>query len=199
MNKNNRVIQTLMTMAVLYDKPMNEAAAEMLLSDLSELREDSILEALKKCRQELSKFPTISEIVSRAQKRDGRLGAEEAWSMIPRDEANSVVWTKEMRTAHNVASKLMSEDMVAARMAFKESYDAAVKDSRSQNIPVEWVLSSGYDKSGREPALREAIDKKRISIEHAKKLMPEFEPKKLQVLIGENHKKEIQKLIEETF
>lgn len=185
-------------MGILYDKAINEDAGEMFLSDLSAFSNDDILSALKSCRTELNKFPTVADIISRVQKNDGRPGVEEAWSLIPRDEASSIVWTEEMGIAWSVASPLIDEDLIAARMAFKERYESAIRDSRAKGLPVKWLPSFGHDKAGREMALREAIDKNRITLGHAQKIMPEFEIKKTQIVIGNNpDATAIQKLIGE--
>ena len=199
MATQNDVIKTLMTMGVVYDKAMNEAAAEMLLSDLSDFSPDAILDSLKKCRQEVNRFPSIADIISRAQSKDGRPGVEEAWALLPKDESTSAVWTNEMAEAFGSCSSLMSEDRIAARMAFKETYETLIKNARQIGKPVKWIPSFGTDKLGREAALRVAIDKNRITLGHAQSICPEFEIKKTQTLIGEEQRNEIQKLIEGSF
>lgn len=195
----NDVVKVLMTMGVLYDKAMNEDAGEMFLSDLEGISYDSILIALKKCRSELTRFPTIAEIVSRVQSNDGRIGTEEAWSMLPKDERTSIVWTEEMRIAFGVAYPLLDEDRIAARMAFKEKYESLVKDARSKNIPVKWSASYGSDVQGREAAIKEAIDKNRISQSSAQKMLPEVFQSEQLLLGSPEDAAEIRKMIEGAF
>ena len=80
---------------------------------------------------------TVQDVVSRLD--DGRPGAEEAWSMIPKNESESTVWTAEMSQAFGVCLGLLdSGDKVAARMSFKETYQRRVSQARENGKKVEW-------------------------------------------------------------
>jgi hypothetical protein len=104
---------------------------------------------------------------------DGRPGAEEAWSMIPRGEGATVVWTEEMAAAFGVVvSMIDSGEEIPARMAFKEKYAALVAEARDANIPVRWIPSLGHDPNGREAPLEEAVRKNRLTHQHAMELLP---------------------------
>lgn len=151
---------------------LSDGAVKMMLSDLSGYAEPLVLAALKRCCRELKPHQfTLEAVLSRID--DGRPGPEEAWSMLPRDEASSVVWSTEMRDAYGVAAPLINEgDHVAARMAFLERYRVAVQRARDARIPVEWEFSPGTDKSGRELVLLDAAEKGRISVEAAHRLLP---------------------------
>lgn len=157
----------------LYNKTVSEAGATMFLLDLARFDKQSIMTALQKCRQELKFFPTVAEVIARIP--DGRPGVEEAWSMIPKDEYGSVVWTDEMCEAFGVARALIEEDPIAARMAFKESYTKICADAKASGKPVRWSPSLGFDKGGRAAALQEAVQKGRISLEFAQNRMPEID------------------------
>ena len=65
-----RVAKALAVMAELTNKELSEAAADMLMLDLSEYPEEEVLNALNKCRKELHYFPTVSEIVARIRPED---------------------------------------------------------------------------------------------------------------------------------
>ncbi len=163
----NDVIKALMTMGDIYGKQMSESAAQMFVDDLEIYPPSAVLYALKKCRTELSRFPTLAEIISRIQSLDGRPGAEEAWAMIPKSEYESVVWTEEMSGAYGIAGPLLkSGDDVGARMAFKEKYSALVKEARDADHRVRWTMSPGYDPAGRETAIREAMRLGRLESTH---------------------------------
>jgi hypothetical protein len=56
-------------------------------------------------------------------------------------------------------------------MAFKESYISEVAHARAEVRPVKWEVSLGLDKNGRVPALAEAVEKNRISANHAMSLV----------------------------
>ena len=108
----------------------------------------------------------ILEIIDRI-KPDGRVGADEAWAMIPRDESESAVMTQEMRSALAVAQNLLDEgDKIGARMAFKDAYNRVVAQNKAAGIAPEWQVSLGWDVGGRETVIREALRLGRLSTEH---------------------------------
>lgn len=186
MATQNDVIKTLMAMGEIYGKVMSEAAASIFIEDLSAFAPDSVLLALKACRRELTRFPTTADVIARLEALDGRPGAEEAWAMIPQSEDGSVVWNDEMATAFGAAYPLLKiGDPVAARMAFKERYIAAVKEARDSRQPVRWQPSFGHDKATHAAAVNAAVASKRITIEHAASLLPELPaPKEKLALTG---------------
>jgi hypothetical protein len=169
-----KLIQALAATAELCGTKLSEAAAELMLSDLSDYDEHAVMVALSKCRRELKGRLTLAEIISRID--DGRPGAEEAWAVLPFDEATSVVWTKEMSDAFWIAQPLIdSGEKIAARMAFKEAYLRLVAEAREHREPVKWTVSLGHDQAGRQPILAAAVEKGRISATHARTLIPNFD------------------------
>lgn len=172
----NKVVECLKAMSEIYGRPMSPAAAVMMAKDLGHFPEEQVLKALEECRRQLRYFPTIAEIFNRIKCLDGRPGVEEAWSMIPKDEAASVVWTEEMAGAFAAAGPLLHDgDHIAARMAFKEVYEREVEAARNEGRPAKWTATLGHDKAGRARALIEAQTKGRLSLEDVKRIMPEIE------------------------
>lgn len=168
------LIQALAATAELCGTNLSEAAAKLMLADLSEYDERAVLHALSKCRRELKGRLTLAEIVSRID--DGRPGAEEAWAVLPFDEATSVVWTKEMSDAFWIAQPLIDAgEKIPARMAFKEAYLRLVAEAREHREPVKWTVSLGHDQAGRQPVLAAAVEKGRIAASHARTLIPNFD------------------------
>lgn len=167
------LINLIKTTGEIYGKQVSPAAAVMFLSDLENYHADVIKTAMARCRKELRTFPSVADVIARVD--DGRPGVEEAWSMIPKTEQESVVWTKEMRLAHSVCYSLIEEDPIAARMAFKERYLAEIANSRREGVPVKWSISLGFDVNGRAGVLTRAVDKKRISIAEAQNHLPMLE------------------------
>ena len=111
--------------------------------------------------------------VIEAMNPDGRIGAEEAWAMFPHDEASSAVITDEMAEAMQSARALLNEgDRVGARMAFKEAYTRITSRNKFNGIAPKWFPSLGHSKEGREEALKLAVEKGRISQDHAVSLLP---------------------------
>jgi hypothetical protein len=152
--------------------PLSPAAAEMLARDLAGFSESAVMDALARCRLELQGPLKTSDIIVRIE--DGRPDADEAWAMMPASESSSVVWTEEMAHAWGVAAPLLQAgDTSAARTAFRESYTKAVLRARIQRKPAQWMPSLGSDVAGRERILLDAVKKKRISAEHAERLLPD--------------------------
>ncbi len=164
------VIKALMVTADIFGKRLTEESARMLAEDMSAYSERQVIEALTKCRRELKYFPTPADIISRLD--DGRPGFEEAWSMIPKNENDSCVWTEEMSVAFATIRDLLETDPIAARMAFKEIYTKLVSDQRTKNRQVKWTPSLGHCVQGREAALINAVTKNLISQETAWSLLP---------------------------
>ncbi len=122
-------------------------------------------------------WPTVDEIRKALDGTAGRPGVEEAWSLIQQvmgNEQASIVWTDEMREAYGVAAPL-ADDLIAARMAFKEKYTALLAQSRTTRLPVKWCVSLGYDKNQRAEAVQEAARRNLISQEYATTLLPPSE------------------------
>lgn len=156
--------------SVTSGKSLPDEVLSLLLSDLSNYSYQQVSDALRRVRVECSFFNT-KEIVSRID--DGRPLAEEAWGMLPKHEGDSVVWTVEMQEAFGSASPMLNDgDKIGGRMAFLEKYRDSVNNSRAQCLPVKWQATLGHDQQGRETALTEAVNKNRISREHAIKLLP---------------------------
>lgn len=200
MRNKETVASTLRMMAEMHGKQMSPAAGMMMATDLSKYPDAVVLEALKRCRMELRTFPSIGDIVARIQISDGRPGVEEAWSLCPVSEEQSTVWTTEVRDAFfSGAAALLERDEVAARMAFKESYAKLISDSRASGRPLQWEVSLGNDKIGRERALVNAVRKNRIDAAHAKKLLPDcsFASTRVQPQLGGDDKRQLEQILEE--
>lgn len=118
--------------------------------------------------------PKPADIIGKIQSRDGRPGAEEAWAHVSHalgNEAITLVLTAEMQRAFFVADAL-SDDRVAARMAFKETYTKAVSDARTLGLAIEWIPMLGHDPAGRESAVTGAVALGRLGVAHAASLLP---------------------------
>lgn len=163
------VLQALAVTAELTGTQLSAGAAKVLADDLAGYPEDQVLGALARCRKELRGRLIVSDVISRLA--DGRPGPEEAWSMLPFDEAQTTVWTEEMTGAWGVALPLIEDgDRIAARMAFLETYRSRVQNARDTNTPVKWTVSFGHDQHGRQPAIDEAVNAGRISRSRALQL-----------------------------
>lgn len=167
---SEELLKAIAVTAELTGTQLSAAAARVMADDLATYPEHQVMGALTRCRRELKGRLTVADVVSRLD--DGRPGAEEAWAMLPKDEATTAVWTEEMTTAYGVAAPLIGEDNVAARMAFKEAYLSAVTKARGEGRPVKWTATLGHDVHGREAVLREAVKHGRLFAEYVSALLP---------------------------
>lgn len=173
MRISSKVANTLAAMAQLAGKQLSKQAADMLAFDLARFPEQSVLMALQRCRLELPRFPTTADILARLE--DGHPGPEEAWAMLPKHEDDSAVWTSEISQAYGVVSGLLHDgNEIEARMAFKEVYSKLLSEARAMNRAPKWRVSLGHNPRTREAALREAVEKKRITMAEARQHLPEF-------------------------
>lgn len=115
------------------------------------------------------RFPPLpADVIAQiegAAEQDGRPGAEEAWAMSlrARDEAETVVWTREMAEAWGVAKSVFDlGDEVGARMAFKDAYGRLVDVARRQRQPAAWLISEGHDAARRADAIATAVQARRL-------------------------------------
>lgn len=165
------LLEAVAVTAELCGRTFSPAGAAVFVDDLAGYPEPGVLKALAKCRREVRGVLTVQDVISRVD--DGRPGAEEAWAMMPLDEAQSVVWSDEMAEAFGIVGPMLADgDRVAARMAFKEVYTRLVTRNRDAGQAVRWTPSLGHDPRGREPALQVAVAAGRMSLEHARELAP---------------------------
>lgn len=156
--------------AEICGQPLSPAAAELLALDLGDFADSQILAALARCRMELHGPMKVAEILARID--DGRPDVDEAWNMLPKNEQASVVWTDEMAESWGMALPLLDVgDVDGARDAFREIYAKAVLQARIRRMPPHWTPSFGSDPGGRERALREAQQKRRLTSAHVEQLL----------------------------
>jgi len=168
---NKDLIKAVAVTAELTGTDLSETAADVMCQDLSVYPLEQVLGALTRCRKELRYKLTTADVISRLE--DGRPMVEQAWAMIPQNEDDSVVWTTEMAEAYGAATPLLkSGDAIAARMAFKQVYEHACQIARDEGTPVVWNPSFGFDKTGREDAVIEAVKLGRLTYERAVGLIP---------------------------
>ena len=151
----------------------SEAAVRIFAADLANYPQRQVLASLDRCRRELKGRLTLHDVISRIEDSDGRLGAEEAWALLPKREADTAVISEEMAQAFGVCHDLIEAgDMVAARMAFKESYNRAVASARKNHVPLKWFPSLGHDPWGLDGPLLQAAELGRISHTHVQSILP---------------------------
>lgn len=167
------LLEAVAVTAELCGRVFTTPAARVFVSDLAAYPEHQVLGALRRCRREVKGVLSVQDVVSRLD--DGRLGAEEAWAMLPKSESDSVVWTVEMAEALRAAQPLLDDgDRVGARMAFKQAYDRLVAQARDAARPADWQVSLGHSPRSRDDALREAVERGRIGFDYAQVISPKL-------------------------
>lgn len=165
------LIKAVAVTAELCGRVFSPEAAAVFVSDIETYPEKALIRALARCRREVKGVLTVHDVVTRLE--DGRPGPEEAWSMLPHDEATSTVWTDEMSASFGVCARLLDAgDKIAARMAFKEAYQHRVMEAREQGRAVNWTVSLGHDPRGREHVVMAAVAAGRISAAQAMQCIP---------------------------
>lgn len=182
----------LLEEAAYYDAQMNEIKLKIYSQELSGVSEFELKRAIKILRMQVGRrqMPMPSEYL--AQIPDGHLSANESWAMIPRNEDDSVVWSEEMRLAYASAAPLIREgNFTSAFFAYKETYERLVAEARLEKRKPKWSPSFGFNKSGREAAIIQAVEKNRITLEIGLKYAPELEynPNYEQLLIAHGKEK----------
>lgn len=175
-------IAQALTLAFQYcNQTMPDTAIAEMAGDLSAYPPGHVLAALKRCRSEL-KVIRFSDILDRLP--GGHPGPEEAWAIASRsiggaefeeNEQATIVWTDEIREAFG-AARVLNDDKVAARMAFKERYQQLVGEARAKKRMPHWTVSLGYDKAGRDIAVQEALLQGRLTQEHVWRVSPPLPP-----------------------
>lgn len=178
---SDKILEALAVTAEVCDRPMSPAAAMVMADDLSKFNESHVLGALKRCRLELTGKLTTAAIIQRLD--DGRPTADEAWAMYPHDEDSSAILNNEISESMQDARHLLEEDRVAARMAFKDTYNKRIQESRQNGIAPVWFASLGIDRAARNDAILDGIAKGRLTREQGQAMLPqEFHPKVLELI-----------------
>lgn len=176
------LLETVKATYLTIGQDVTDTQLAVVTADLEEYPLHDVMKALSRCRKELRKL-SLADILDRLP--NSYPGQEEAWSVVSssmRDESITIVWTDEMRLAFGIANAL-SDDPVAARMAFKEHYAMLVNEARALGERPNWSVSLGTSPSGREFAITEGVKKGRLKLEYAQKLLPHPEdPQTIQLL-----------------
>ena len=174
--------ELLTSIAELYGRTINPVQTAMYFRALSDFPLEAVqaaLDAHAKCPDRGRFFPLPADLLAKLEAvstQDGRPSPEEAWSTAiqAQDEAATVVWTTETAQAWaDVGQALMDAgDRFNASRGFIAKYTELCAAARKRGIPVQWVVSQGYDKDLRYQALEAAYRAKRISRETCVQMLP---------------------------
>lgn len=170
------IVQAITVTAELTGTQLSGAAMAAMAGDLmNEYPEPAILQALSRCRRELTGRLTQAAVVERIQSDDGRPSANEAWgiALSAFDEAVTVVTNEEISEAMAAARPVMNEgDEVGARMAFRDCYDRVIRRNRMAGIAPKWYPSLGHDPMLRIDAIKLAEDRGLLTHAQAAAYLP---------------------------
>ena len=171
MTGKTKLIEALGVTYAAVGQEISDAAMEVIARDLAPYDAQGVFLALSRCRKELRRI-ALADILQRIP--GGHPGVEEAWSLVARglsDEGPTLVWTEQIREAFGVALGL-SDDPIAARMAFKECYARLAAEAMERGTRPAWSASLGWDASGREATLLLAVEKGRLPVQYVAGLLP---------------------------
>lgn len=174
--ERDQVVKALAIVCELTATNYSDAAQQVILKQLGAYPVRQVLDSLSRCAAECKFKLTLADVIQRLE--DGRPGAEEAWALMPKSEEDAGCVTEEMSVAWGAASALFVDDRIAARMAFKETYERETRTARAHGIAPAWRLSPGFDKTSTEGAAIDGMRKGLLSQAAA-----------LQYIAPENHAK----------
>jgi len=173
-------LKTLITSEFIYyrEEP-NIGTVTMWAEELKNYDVLEIQQAYKKLRNAHTKVPQPQFIKKMLL---GFIDADEAWSLLPNSEEDSVVWNQAARKSWGSVRETMASDLIGARMAFKRAYDANVLDCLDVNERAIYELSEGSNKEMRDQRLKQAIDRGWIKPKHAREWSPDIALPQAQLL-----------------
>jgi hypothetical protein len=188
-SEHEMLIAALGATAEIMQTQLQPAALMLMAEDLSAYKVVDVLAALKRVRHEVSGRLTLAVIIERLQSADGIPGGDEAWALMSRPESDTIVITRQMAEAMQIARPLLADgDKIGARMAFKDAYTRIVANAREQRIEAEWFVSLGFDTEGRAQPIADAIRSGKLSLTHSLKLLsPAGKAEVLELTGNTNH------------
>ena len=173
-NKEIQIGQALTVCAELTGTQLSPAALNAMLNDLLEYDTQAVLNALNRCRRELTGRLTLAAILSRMD--TDLISADEAFGLLVdswKNESLTLVIPEIAMQAMGMGAQglLDAGDKVGARMAFKEAYNRLAGSLKTGEKP-QWFVSAGTDKQQMTQAIMQAVDQGRLTKSHANALLP---------------------------
>lgn len=166
------VIKALMVVIESTRAEVSDAMQAMILEELVAYPKHVALKALHKCLKELRPGQFyMGAVIDRIDM--GHPSIELAWAMASKacDEREPVLWTDMMAHAWGQVSSLVADgDKIAARMAFKECYGAALEEAQLSRRMAVWEISPGHDRNRTNEVLAMAVAQGHLSFEQAEVL-----------------------------
>lgn len=171
----SEITKALAVTAELTGTELSAISLKAMEAELSQYPVRAVLDALNRCRRELTGRLTLAAVLERINAIDGRPTANEAWAIALRgfDEAQTIVTNEEINEAMHAARPVLDAgDEVGARMAFRDAYERIVSLNRANGDVPKWYPSLGTDKRLREMVIADAASKGLIDSTHYLSLLP---------------------------
>ena len=174
-NEKPKALQILEAVAVaaeLTGTELSDVAKGAMVEELAAHDLQTVLNALNRCRKELTGRLTLAAILQRLD--TGLPSADEAFGMLVegwRNEALTVVVPAiAMQAAGNEEQALyFGGDKTGARMAFREAYERLAADVQGK---AAWFVSAGNDREQRSAAVMAAVKAGRLEQQQAAGYLP---------------------------
>ena len=178
MTNDEMVLESLaVTIELCGGSSWSKAAVAAVCVQLRAYPVTAVLAALHRCQLEVSGRLSLASIIDRID--DGRPTADEAWAQVgTNDESRTIVSTDEAMASTREIGSLLTDDPVAARMAFKDAYKRIVTENKARGISASWFASLGHDPGGRAAPIMQAVERGRLSDEVARNLLGHHYPAK---------------------
>lgn len=161
------LIQRIRATAEVIGHRLSDMGAGLLAAELEDYPVADVGEALGRCMREGVRALTLSAILTRMP--GAHVTAEEAWAIASKaySEEATVVWTDAIAEAFGSVRHM--RDRVAARMAFRSSYDrmVALRPERPR-----WWATVGTDPGQRNVAIESAVESGRLTGGDATRYLP---------------------------
>lgn len=173
-SKNLQILEAIAVAAELVGTELSDVAKAAMVEELTVYPLADVLNALNRCRKELTGRLTLAAILQRLD--TGLPSADEAFGLLvdgwKNDAITVVVPEIAMLAAGMGASGLYDNgDKTGARMAFKAAYEKLAADLDLSN-GVKWTVSRGTDRANAETVIMEAVRLGRLPKEKAMALLP---------------------------
>jgi hypothetical protein len=173
----HEIAQAIALLTAEYDLPaFSDERIEMWMEALRHFPTGSVMASTRNYIRTNRFKPQMADIVAGcASQLDGNwLGADEAWALMPKSEIDSAMLTDEMAQAMAAASPLLEMgDKVAARMAFRDTYNRLIDRAKLEGRCPTYFPSFGTDEAGKVAMLANAVNAKQISLDRATLALPE--------------------------
>lgn len=171
-------------------KPIEGPRLEMWWESLKAFPDGAVMASAARHLRTSHFKPQLADIVAGcAAQLDGQwVGADEAWSLMPKSESDSAMLTDEIAQAMAAATPLLEGgDKIAARMAFKDAYGRLVEKAKIEGRLPRFFPSFGTDGAGRVTMLGSAVVRGQITLDAATKALPEYGPDIVKMCGVTNH------------